>query len=97
MLKKRYDALLGFNGVLLDIDLTSNAKGVTKDKSLALVKEMLLILLAARVELSVDDWNSYADLLPGTHQSLEISVASAKGICCCIAPGHRNLELLKNF
>ena len=94
--EERYDALLGFNGIFLEIYLAVDAEGVAKDEAHAIIKEKLLVVLAARVELSVDDRESYVELLPGIHQSLEISVASAKGVCCCIASGQHYLELLEN-
>ena len=95
--EERYDALLCFNGVLLDIYLAVNAEGVTKDEALAIIKIKLLVLLAAGVELIVDDRESYVELLSGIHQSLKISVASAKWVCCYIASGQHYLELLENI
>ena len=94
--EERYDALLGFNGIFLDIDFGINAQGIAKDEALAIIKEKLLVVLAAGVELSVDDRDGYVELLPGIHQGLKISVASAKGVCCCVASGHQHLELLEN-
>ena len=93
--EERHDALLSFNSVFLDIDLAVNAQGIAKDEALAIIKEKLLVVLAAGVKLSVDYRNSYVELLPGIHQGLEISVTSAKGICCCIASGQHYLELLE--